>query len=199
MKTDIKQYSPEWHADRVGRITASVWEQLNAAPSTAKYKTAFNNLVFERLTGQPANADQPKTFFMQRGTEMEEAAFKRFELETWQAVERELWYTDGKLVGASPDGLLVGTNFGLELKYPKESTQIEYLREPAALVEAYSNQINFQMYVCGFDGVWLVSDNKHTKQLRIFVERQEVEMLKIASKIEKINAQIAEICLQLSK
>lgn len=182
------QYTPEWVADRAGVITASVWANLNEKPSTAKYKNALYDLIFERLTGMPANADNPKTFYMNRGNEMEDSVIARFEAETFLKVERGAWFKVAEnMTGASPDGVIVGPNLGLEIKYPKESTMIGYLLNPEDLAADYMAQVNFQMFVCGFSGVWLVAGNKYTDLCKVFIPRDEATMLAIGVRVAELN------------
>lgn len=123
---ECEQRSTEWFEARLGCITGSNMSKVITAsgkPST-QIDTHINELIAQRLIGEIPQQDEPN-FWMQRGTELEPQARMFYELA--QDVEvKEVGFCKHDILncGVSPDGL-VGDDGGLEIKCPRESTQIK--------------------------------------------------------------------------
>jgi hypothetical protein len=114
--------SPELHALRCGKITASRIVDVMMAPDKAGYQNYMAELVCERLTGR--QREGYRSALMNRGNELEPIAKANYEALTG------LFVDDGGFVnhpvieraGASPDGLVDG---GLiEIKCRNEAAHI---------------------------------------------------------------------------
>lgn len=169
----IIQGSPEWHALRVGKVTAS-----RVADVVAKTKTGWGasranymaELIAERLTGSPAPSFQNDA--MRWGVECEPDARVAYEFRTDAGVE-EIGFVDHPsipMTGASPDGLIGDTGL-LELKCPNTSTHIDTLLG-GTVPAKYITQMQWQMACtnrlwCDFASY----DPRLPESMRLFVQR----------------------------
>ena len=125
----MNQQTPEWFAQRAGKVTASRVADVMAkvksgeAAGRANYRA---QLVAERLTGTAAESYSNAA--MQWGTDTEpyarmayEAATGNLVLETGFVLHPEIGFS-----GASPDGL-IGNDGLVEIKCPNTATHIDYL------------------------------------------------------------------------
>jgi putative phage-type endonuclease len=144
------QGTPEWLAERAGKVTASMVSAVLAKPETAGYRDYQAQLIAEVLTGKPQGSDYTNAA-MQFGTEMEPLARSAYEAETGFSVD-EVGFCQHPAIeraGASPDGL-VGDSGLVEIKCPKVATHLAYLL--AGVVPAgYKNQMMWQMAVTSRD------------------------------------------------
>jgi len=144
------QGSPEWLAERAGKVTASMVSAVLAKPETAGYRDYQAQLVAEILTGKPQGSDYTNAA-MQFGTEMEPLARSAYEAETGFSVD-EVGFCQHPTIeraGASPDGL-VGNSGLVEIKCPKVATHLAYLIAGVVPV-GYKNQMMWQMACSGRD------------------------------------------------
>ena len=144
------QGTPEWLAERAGKVTASMVSAVLAKPETAGYRDYQAQLVAEILTGKPQGSDYINAA-MAFGTEMEPLARSAYEAETGFSVD-EVGFCQHPTIeraGASPDGL-VGNSGLVEIKCPKVATHLAYLIAGVVPV-GYKNQMMFQLAVTGRD------------------------------------------------
>lgn len=128
-------------------------------------------LVCERLTQEPQE-DVFVNAAMQRGIDAEPLAFAAYEAHTGQVVQRSGFLQHADLMaGCSLDGH-VG-NFGgiIELKCPKSSTHLKYLRGKVAPAD-YMPQLIHNLWVTGAAWCDFVSfDDRFPPDLSLFVVR----------------------------
>jgi putative phage-type endonuclease len=148
----IIQESPEWHAVRCGKATAS-----RIADVVAKTKTGWGasranyaaELIAERLTGFVAPSFQNDA--MRWGVENEagarDAYAHRFGLEVVQTSFVD--HPEIAMSGASPDGLVSSAGL-LEVKCPNTATHLETLIT-GTVPGKYVTQMAWQMACCGRD------------------------------------------------
>ncbi len=144
------QGTPEWLAERAGKVTASMVSAVLAKPETAGYRDYQAQLVAEILTGKPQGSDYTNAA-MAFGTEMEPLARSAYEAETGFSVD-EVGFCQHPTIeraGASPDGL-VGNSGLVEIKCPKVATHLAYLIAGVVPV-GYKNQMMWQMACSGRD------------------------------------------------
>lgn len=125
---NVQQGTDEWKRARIGVPTASCFDEI-LTPSGARsgqQDKYLARLAAEWFFDEPF-ADEARTQFMERGTDMEPEAGR------WYAFERDcdpvqvgLCLTDDGRVGASPD-LLVGSDGAAEIKCPGAKTHMLYL------------------------------------------------------------------------
>jgi putative phage-type endonuclease len=177
---DFEQGTPEWHAYRCGKVTAS-----RVADVIAKTKTGWGasranyaaQLVVERLTGTVAesysNAEVGQCGLIQHPTI--------------------------PLSCASPDGL-IGDDGLLEIKCPNSATHIETLLSET-VPGRYVTQIQWQL-ACS-DRAWcdFVSfDPRLPGEMQLFVQRvrrDDAVIRELATQIEVFLSEVADTVSQL--
>lgn len=168
-----EQGSPEWHAERCGKVTASKIADMLArtksgwGASRANYKA---QLVAERLTG--GVADSFASAAMQWGLEKESEALDAYAF--YEGGEQKavgfVTHPNIAMSGASPDRL-VGDVGLVEVKCPNTATHIETLLG-ASIPGKYQLQMLWQMACTGRDWCDFVSyDPRMPEDLRLFVKR----------------------------
>jgi putative phage-type endonuclease len=166
------QGSPEWLAERAGRVTASAIGNVLMAKTTAGYQNYLAQLICERLTGQPVETF--KSDAMQYGTETEAQARAFYELESGNDVTQCGFIPHPSLVwaGASPDGL-IGDLGLVEIKCPQPAKHIKNLMG-GSIDKAYSLQMQWQMECTGREWCDFVSFNpSFPDHLQIHIQRVE--------------------------
>lgn len=193
--SEIVQGSPEWLAQRVGKVTAS-----RVADVIAKTKTGYSasranylaQLVAERLTGQPAETF--KNAAMQHGTDTEPQARMAYETETGSMVT-EVAMIDHPTIamsGASPDGL-VQIDGLVEIKCPNTSTHIETLLS-GKVPSKYIPQMQWQMACTNRRWNDFVSfDPRLPEDMQLFIKRVERDDVLIAEYEDEIKAFLSEV------
>lgn len=147
----IEQGTPEWHAQRLGKATASRIADILAKTAGGAISRSRANyeaeLICERLTGQPTEHFQ--SFDMKRGTEIEPEARANYAF--MRGVTPELaGFVDHPTIamsGASPDSY-VGDDGLLELKVVKPATQLDTLLS-GKIDGGYQLQMQWQLAVTG--------------------------------------------------
>ena len=197
----IEQGTPEWFAQRLGKVTAS-----RVADVIAKTKTGYGasradlmaDLICERLTGQPASTFSNAA--MEWGTEQEPHARAAYSARTGELVE-EVGFIDHPRIansGASPDGL-VGDDGLVEFKCPATATHLDTLLVQAVPTK-YIAQIQFQMACTGRKWCDFCSyDPRLPEHLRMFVKRVERDDDYIKMLEGEVTVFLAELEEKLSK
>ena len=171
--SNVIQGSPEWFAQRLGKVTASrlvdVLAKVKAgeAAARANYRA---ELVAERLTGKVAEGFSNAA--MKWGTDCEPLARAAYEAEFGLLVEEVVRVQHPTIAntGASPDGL-VSTGGLIEIKCPETKAHIDTLLSRAAPAK-YIPQMQWQMACTGRAWVDFVSfDPRMPSDLQLFVCR----------------------------
>jgi putative phage-type endonuclease len=169
----VEQRSPEWFAQRLGKVTASRIADVCARTKTgwgAGRKNYMAELVAERLTG--VKTEGFTNAAMQWGTDIEPEARIAYEFYR-DATVAECGFVphpDIAETGASPDGL-VGEDGLLEIKCPNTATHLETLLG-AALPEKYFLQIQWQLACTRREWCDFASyDPRLPESMRLFVDR----------------------------
>lgn len=146
-----EQGSPEWHAARVGVITASKYR--DAIDTTQKGKPTAKSVLYaaqvaiERISGQPCD-EGFNSWQMKRGQELEAAARMEYEADSGNlASESGIVLTDDKLFGYSTDGL-VGTDGLIEIKSLVSAIGVLEMWRDHDLSE-YMHQIQGGLWITG--------------------------------------------------
>jgi putative phage-type endonuclease len=143
------QRSPEWFAERLGKVTASCIHKVMARTKTGYGADRTNyhaQLVTERLTG--VAADGYSNAAMQWGTETEPQARAMYAFQEGVEVIEAGFVPHPTIVtsGASPDGL-IGEEGLVEIKCPNSATHIATLTG-APIDRKYLLQMQWQMACC---------------------------------------------------
>lgn len=199
--TGIIQGSPEWHALRVGKVTAS-----RVADVIAKTKTGWGasranymaELIAERLTGEPA--EKYTNAAMAWGTEKEPDARAAYEFfRDAQVVEVGfIEHPSILMAGASPDGL-VGDAGLVEIKCPNTATHLDTLLTQA-IPARYVTQMTWQMACAGRAWCDFVSfDPRLPETMSLFVKRVERDDSLIASLEKDVSDFLDELAQKLGQ
>ena len=178
-----EQGTPEWHKIRLGIPTVSCFERIITASgnTSAQFYPYIYECVAEWVTGQPTsewngNSDT------ERGHEFEPDARATYEWETGEQVRQVSFiYRDkDKLVGGSPDGLIVNKitqkgheySKGLEVKCPRPTIHVSYL-VGGEIPKKYIPQAQGSMWLCDMDQWDFTSYHEDYDPLIVTVERDE--------------------------
>ena len=168
----IEQGSPEWFAQRLGKLTASRMADASMKKETAGRRNYLAQLVAERLTGEAGESFTNTA--MQWGTDNEPLARAEYEILRGVDVD-QIAFVDHPLIewcGASPDGMVEDRGL-VEIKCPNTATHIDYMlgQKPPA---KYVPQMLLQLACTGRDWCDFVSyDPRLPDGYRLFVVRFE--------------------------
>ena len=194
------QGTPEWIAERCGKVTASRIADLMAKTKTGYGASRSNymaELVAERLTGQPA--DRFTNDAMRWGTEQEPKARSDYEFMTDVTVETCGFIPHPTIPdsGASPDGL-VGDYGLVEIKCPNTATHIETLLS-GSVPDKYVKQMHFQMACTGRLWCDFVSfDPRLPPSMQLFVQRVPCRADLVADMEAEVRAFLAELSAKVA-
>lgn len=193
---NAEQRSPEWFTARAGRATGS-----RAADILAKIKTGEAaarrdyrlQLAVERLTGAPQE-DGYVSKEMQRGIDLEPAAFATYEAYTGLIAERSGFISCDELpVGCSLDGHIEDFDGILELKCPKSATHVSYLKA-GLLPRDYIPQVTHNLWVTGAKWCDFVSyDDRMPEGLQFFRVRVTPDVLDLPAYEAEVRKFLSEV------
>lgn len=201
--TEITQGSPEWFAQRLGKVTASRIKDVMAKGKTGEAATRASyraQLVAERLSGKVAEGFT--TASMKWGTDCEPLARAAYEAETGNLVTEVamIQHQAIKNAGASPDGM-IGEDGLVEIKCPETKTHIDTILSDKAPAE-YILQMQWQMACTGRKWVDFVSfDPRMPNEMQIFIKRvtrDEAKIAEIENEVEKFLAEIEQTIQKLN-
>ena len=192
------QGSPEWFAERVGKITASrisdVMAKTKTGPSASR-KNYAAELALERITGQKAQGFVSPQ--MTWGIENEIFARASYEAFTGEIVD-QVGFIDHPLInrtGASPDGL-VGKDGMIEIKCPNTATHVGWAIAGKVPPE-HVLQMQWQMCCAGREWNDFVSfDPRMPEGQQMFIRRLWCDtklMAEIAEAIIVFDREVEEI------
>lgn len=169
------QRTDEWRLSRLGMLTASRAADILATTKTGTEAAARRDLrvrlVLERITGQPQE-DAYVNAAMQWGVDKESDALAAYEALTGNvAMPCGFIAHDTLKAGCSPDGIVGDYEGVLELKCPKSSTHLSYLRS-RAIPKDYAAQMVHSMWITG--ALWadfLSFDPRFPAELQVFYSR----------------------------
>lgn len=196
----IEQRSPEWFAQRCGKVTGS-----RVADVVAKTKSGWGasranymaQIIAERLTGTVA--DSFSNAAMQWGTETEPQAIAAYEFFTDNTVDA-VGFVDHQLLdaGASPDGL-IGELGLIEVKCPNTATHINTLLTKK-IEGKYITQMQWQLACTDRNWCDFVSfDPRMPAAMQMFCQRVERDNARIRELTEAIETFLAEMQEKVSK
>ena len=169
---EMEQGTQEWLEARLGCPSGSGFSKLITASGTpsSSAESYINDLIAELITGE--STPFHVTEWMQRGTELEPFARMNYELETDSEVtEVGFCMHDTLRCGVSPDGL-IGGDGGIEIKCPKPSTHVKYLRK-GTLPSEYKAQVMGCLWITGRQWWDFMSYHPQMPNLLIRVHRDD--------------------------
>lgn len=194
---EIIQGSPEWHALRLGKVTASriadVVAKTKTGPSASR-KNYMAELLLERLTGQVAGGYTNAA--MQWGIDTEPQARLAYEFHRDVDVQTIGFVLHPAISdsGASPDGL-VGDDGLVEIKCPQPSTHMETLAS-GTVSNKYLLQMQWQMACTGRQWCDFVSfDPRFPAHMQFYVQRVERD----EKCIQELEAEVTSFLTELQE
>lgn len=190
------QGSPEWLAERAGKVTASALSNVMMAKTAAGYQNLMAQLICERLTGEPVETFKSEA--MQHGNETEPQARAFYEMETGLEVVEVGFIPHPSLEnsGASPDGL-IGDNGLVEIKCPQPAKHIKNLMG-GTIDKAYALQMQWQMECTGREWCDFVSFNPtFPPHLQLHITRVDRDAEKQAEIKTAVTSFLAELDAKL--
>ena len=181
----MDQGTTEWHAARLGKITASgfsnIMKEVKAGEST--YKTKYRQeLAIERVTGKVAN-EVLMNQFMRDGVEREPIARQLFINKSGLDVN-EVGFIDHPSItmsGASPDGMIKSEDAVLEIKCPTPTTHLNNLLADK-MPSNYKYQVQWQIACTGSKKAYFASYNPN------YPERFQLKIVEVARDDKMISA-----------
>ncbi len=193
------QRTAEWFAARVGCLTASraaaAINRTKAGKPTADYARMLDEIIVERLTGEPA--EHFETPAMRWGTEHEDEAREAYEVATGELVEQTGFVPHPSIeyLGASPDGL-IGDDGLLEIKCPSTLTHIQRVRA-GVVPEEYKPQMLVQLLCTGRRWVDFVDFDPRIPQQyaskRLLIVRYEPTAEELSSALVRCEQFLADV------
>jgi putative phage-type endonuclease len=191
----VTQGTPEWFAQRCGKVTASRICDVIAKTKSgwgASRENYAAQLVVERLTGEVAESYTNGA--MQWGTATEPEARLHYADAVIEPVT-EIGFVEHKRIlmsGCSPDAL-VGSNGLAEIKCPESKTHIQTLLG-GSIPDKYQVQMLWQMACCERDYCDFVSyDPRLPEKMRMFVKRLERDDKRIKELEAMVEAFLDEV------
>jgi len=185
------QRTEDWFADRLGKATASRFNDIMKGKAMAGWKNYRAELVIERITGQKEEGYTSKP--MQWGIDTEPVARTIYQLRSGNIVEECGFFKHSVLeAGASPDGL-IGADGVIEIKSPNSATHIATLSSGKIPTQYYA-QIQGQMWITGRQwGDFVSYDPRLPENASIIIVRVERDNPYIARLEQNVTDFLAEV------
>lgn len=148
----IVQGTPEWHAIRAGKWSASSGAKIMGGLETQGLKDLIKDIAWGRVFGKTDGGYSGAS--MQRGHEMEPEARDAFAFHRDAHVEQVGFVEHGRIpnFGWSPDGLHAQRKRGLEIKCLEHKAWIDF-HESLAVPSEYRWQVKIACMVGRLDGL----------------------------------------------
>lgn len=190
-----EQGTPEWKAERAGRVTSSRIADMLAKTKTGWGASRANyaaQLVAERLTGNVAEGF--KSAAMEFGTEYEAEARAMYAFANG-VDPHEVGFIPHHTIpmaGCSPDGLIEPDGLA-EFKCPNTATHIETLRG-ASIPGRYMLQMQWQMACTGRAWCDFISyDPRMPQNMQMFIVRVPRDPVRIVEIEKEARAFLADV------
>jgi putative phage-type endonuclease len=197
----IDQGSPEWHAIRAGKATASRVADIIAKTKTGWGASRANyaaELIAERLTGAPSDSYTSPAMHWGKDKEVEARAAYEFMVDAEVVLASFVPHPTIAMAGASPDGY-VGEYGLVEIKCPNTATHLETLRW-RDVPSKYLTQVQFQLACterqwCDFASY----DPRLPEPMQLFVKRIPRDDVMIANLEKEVAAFLDDIDQQCAE
>ena len=202
---DCEQRTPEWFAARAGRLTGSVasdiLSKLKSGGEPAGRRDLRLQLAVEILTGKPSEASTFTNAAMQWGIDTEPRARGRYEAESGHVVRTTGFVIREDLrVGCSLDGDVRDFEGIIEIKCPKSTTHVGYLKDPRLPAE-YVAQVTHNLWVTGAQWCDFVSFDDRMPEgldfLCVRVEREESAIQAYGNEVlrflSEVNSEVGQL------
>ncbi len=186
----IEQGHIDWFKLRVGKVTASELGNLLTPTFELRKGETQKTYVYSKV----AEAYQGRPLISTGSWQTEQGNIREDEAIPWLALEKD-WKilpggfieTDDGRSGCSPDGLVQGQDFGVEVKCPEAVNHVRYLTE-GVLPKEYVTQVYGSMFVTGFKRWVFVSYRRGFPALVLEIHENEKAMSMIRAAINQFHA-----------
>jgi len=196
---DLEQGSEEWFQEKLGKPSASNANQIvTSQGKLSKQREGYlYTLAAERVTGK--RADTYKNENMQVGNDREQESRDLYTLVTGEEIKTVgvVYKNDEKKFLCSPDGIIESKRCGFEVKNVLPKTQVKYLLTAKVPTE-YIVQIQFGLYVTGFDRWEFCTYSPGLRPLIIHVNRDESLIMALHHELELFCAELDMITKKIS-
>lgn len=206
MSEQFEQGTLEWRMDRVGFATASriadIVKTNQNGKHSAKRAKYFDELVAERLTGQPQDWKEVASLEARKALEPEARAAYTFDTGAEVAETGFIKHPTIEWAGASPDGLVKRSGM-VEIKCFDAANHFKLFDERAdSVIGEHLPQVYFGMACTGRTWCDFVAFNPTAPpMLKLFIKRFERDEAKIAlleTAVKEFLAEVGERVLKLS-
>lgn len=189
IRYEVDQGTAEWGILRIGRPTSSDFNKVmtSTGKPSDSVKTYENKLIAEIMLERPVRTIEP-TSYMDRGSHMEFEARDAYQfINNDVKIEKAGFITDdlGRY-GASPDAYKPDDNAGVEIKCPADHTHVDYLLDKEKLKKKYMQQVQGQIFVCGFDYVDLFSYHPELPSVQVRIEPNKVHLNRLHNALREM-------------
>lgn len=196
---DVEQGTPDWYKVRAGVPSASSFDKIltTTGKLSAQSSGYASKLIAELMLKRPL--DEPiKSYWMERGKDMEENAVALYEMLTDTQTQKCGFVTlDDKSAGASPDRF-AGDEGLVEIKCPAPWTHVTNLLSEK-IDPDYIPQVQGQLYVTGRAWVDWFSFHPELPPSRIRTYRDEEYIAKLKSALDEFNGKMREKLSRLAE
>jgi hypothetical protein len=194
---DCEQGTDEWIAARLciptasefGKIVSNSTGELSRSRSNKKEmsdvaKKYAYRLVAETLLGRPLEKPPGTPWAMERGKALEPLAIQQYSFSNDVEVRRVGFVTtdDGRL-GCSPDGLIVGTRRGLEIKSTLDDNHMGIFIDGPG--DDYKPQVMANLGICELDSWDLYAFHPELPPVTITTGRDEPYIAKMGAALSE--------------
>ncbi|AGO48358.1 exonuclease [Cellulophaga phage phi10:1] len=199
---DIEQNTEEWYDIRRGVVTSS-----NFGTIMANYGKAFGEpakkyaykIAYEGITGEDLEEERYSNIHMENGHTYEPIAKEAYEYATFNDVSNGgfCMYDEFYKIGGSPDGLILDSKGGIEIKSVIPYTQSKTLKRER-FDPSYKWQILGNIWICGLDWMDFISYGfRNTEDNKLFIDR--VKASEFEDDIKKLSGRVFDFLDEVEK
>jgi putative phage-type endonuclease len=183
---DLQQGTEEWLKEKLGKPSASNCSKIitNDGKPSKQREGYLYELAGEVITQN--RVDSYKNAAMEEGNLREQEAVDFFCMTNDCEIARTgvIYRDEDKKFLCSPDGIIVGKNEGFECKNPLPKTQVKYLLD-GGLPSEYFGQVQFSLYVTGFDAWHFLSYVPAMRPVYLKVKRDEKFLVALDAELKQ--------------
>jgi len=188
---EIEQGTPEWHAIRAGKWSASKAPVIMGGLTTKGIEDLIMDIAWGRMYG-PVEHSSFKSAAMERGNNLEPDTRERYAFETDNVVDECGFVEHASIphVGWSPDGL-VGHKLGIEAKNPLHKAYME-VKRTGLIPSEYRWQTKWGIWVGELDGMDFLCDHPKAGLIILPCEVTEGEKDQMAARVAILEPRVAQ-------
>lgn len=185
-EANSEQRSPEWFAERIGKITASDFSKIIKADGkmSSSAQGLIDKMVAEVVSGEREESYESEE--MAYGKKAEDDLLPFINLVTGHNFRAcGLLVSSNGFFGCSPDAIDMDSMIGVEAKHPSKHTHIKYAIQ-GRLPPEYKAQVQGAMLVTGFSKWLFVSRYGDMRPVIIEVQRDEEYIKSLSTILKKL-------------